>query len=84
MNNIELRKETDMEKLIHAKVTVDNRCLDMLLTEDEIDTGFARAIDPNFKDAIDLENCCTCWPIEKPNSCNFWKRIFGICSECDK
>jgi len=67
----------------HAKTTKDNRCIDLLLTEEEVIVAFKRSLDPNNKNYFDENNCGSCWNIEKPPKCNFWSRILGICSECE-
>lgn len=69
--------------LKHAKITVDDRCLDLLLTEEEIAVAFQRTLDPENAKSLDLVECCKCWPVEKPPKCKFWSRILGLCYECD-
>lgn len=67
----------------HTTITIDNRCLDLLLTEDEIATGFARSLQSENQTYIPIGKCCSCWPVQKPPQCNFWKRILGLCVECN-
>jgi hypothetical protein len=69
--------------LYHTTIIKDNRCLDLLLTEDEIAWAVTRALSPNNKEFINSEKCCSCWPVTKPPKCNFWTRILGTCMECD-
>ena len=71
-------KEINRADLVYLQATKDGRCLDMLLTMKEVEKGIARAQDSKNNDLIP-ENCCTCWPIEKPPSCTFWDRILFNC-----
>jgi len=70
-------------QLRHATVVVDGRCLDLLLTEEEISEAFARSLKEENIGLIDKEKCCTCWPANKPPECPFWRKILGICQECE-
>lgn len=68
--------------LIHTKVEIDGRCIDLLMTEEEVIACFKRALlNENFK-YINLENSCNSWPVQKPKTCIFWKKLLGIC-DCD-
>lgn len=67
----------------HTTIKVDGRCLDLLLTDDEIATSFERTLEESNQKHINMEECCVCWPINKPPECPFWKKILGICSNCD-
>lgn len=67
----------------HATVTVDGRCLDLLITEEEIATCFERSLSEQNQKYIDTEKCCSCWPANKPPECAFWRRILGMCESCD-
>ncbi len=70
--------------LKHTIINIDNKCLDLLLTDDEIQTAFARAVDPDNNKHIDMNKCCKCWPINSNDECcPFWKSIFGLCEHCD-
>jgi hypothetical protein len=70
--------------LRHTIINVDNKCLDLLLTEEEIQNAFARAIDVANKQYINETICCKCWPIDSNNECcPFWKKIFGLCEHCE-
>lgn len=70
--------------LRHTIINVDNKCLDLLLTEEEIQNAFARAIDVTNKQYINETICCKCWPIDSNNECcPFWKKIFGLCEHCE-
>ena len=71
-----------LNALQHAKVYVDNRCIDMLLTQEEITKGLARALDIHNNQYLDTKHCCDCWPVEKPPKCNFWNKVLGLCSHC--
>jgi len=75
-----MAKEIKRNELIHVQTTKDDRCIDMLLTVNEIEKGVNRAIDPKNSDLIS-KTCCTCWPIEKPPKCSFWDRVLFGCSE---
>jgi len=70
-------------KYFHSTITVENRCLDLLLTEDEITTAFGRTLDEENIKYVDINNCCKCWPIQKPPDCPFWRKILGMCAKCD-
>ena len=68
----------------HTIINVDNKCLDLLLTDQEIQTAFARALDANNSQYIDRNICCKCWPIDaNKECCPFWKNIFGLCEHCE-
>ena len=70
-------------QLRHTTVTVDGRCLDLLMNDDEIATCFERTLkDENIK-LIDIDKCCSCWPTNPPPECPFWRKILGICRECE-
>lgn len=71
-------------ELRHAQITVDGRCIDLLLTEDEISNGLERFLRDENKQFIDMDKCCTCWPINLPPECPFWRRILGICESCNQ
>ena len=71
--------------LKHTIINLDNKCLDLLLTEEEIQTAFARALDHNNAQYINQSICCKCWPIDSNNECcPFWKKIFGLCESCEE
>jgi|APCry1669188879_1035177.scaffolds.fasta_scaffold106382_3 hypothetical protein len=70
--------------LKHTIINIDNKCLDLLLTEDEIKTAFTRALDHNNAQYINANICCKCWPIDSNKECcPFWKSIFGLCENCE-
>ena len=71
-------REVNRKDLVHLQATKDGRCLDLLLSMKEIEKAVARAEDPKNSELIP-ENCCTCWPIEKPPECSFWNRIMFKC-----
>jgi hypothetical protein len=70
--------------LRHATVTVDGRCLDLLLTDEEIAGAFERSLKDENQGLIEKDKCCSCWPINPPPECSFWRKILGICRECDQ
>lgn len=67
----------------HTTITVDGRCLDLLITDDEISTLFERTLSEQNHKYIDMGKCCTCWPANKPPECPFWRKILGMCENCD-
>lgn len=69
-------------KLIHTTAYVDDRCIDLLLTEDEIAQAFERSLSHENRRYIDLNKCCDCWSTQKPPKCSFWNKILGYCNEC--
>lgn len=71
-------------ELRHATVTVDGRCIDLLLNDDEIASALERALMEENQKYIDMDKCCSCWPVNQPPECPFWQRILGVCKECDK
>lgn len=68
----------------YTKITVDGRCLDLLMTEDEITTCFERCLLESNQKYISAEECCACWPANQPPDCPFWRKILGACRECDQ
>lgn len=78
-----MAKQQKPIELIHVQTEKDGRCIDMLLSVKEIERGMVRATDEKYSHLI-LENCSTCWPIEKPPKCSFWDRILFKCSELNK
>ena len=64
--------------LYHTTITKDNKCLDLLLTEDEIVRAFQRSLNSSNKNYISSEKCCSCWDLNKPPKCSFWEKILGI------
>ena len=71
-----------MDKLYYTSINIDDRCLDLLLTEDEILTAFNRSLDHNNQKFIYTNKCCSCWPVKKPPQCSFWAKAIGLCYEC--
>jgi hypothetical protein len=67
----------------HTTIEVDGRCLDLLLTEDEIAAGFERCLEASNQKFIG-EKCCACWPVNKPPECPFWRKILGLCVQCEE
>lgn len=72
-----------MHTLNHTTITIDNRCLDLLLTEQEIEIAFERSMKEENRLFIDVNKCCKCWPTNKPPECGFWKKILGLCLKCN-
>jgi hypothetical protein len=72
-----------MENLLHTTILVDGRCLDLLLTEDEIAKSFGRSLDQNNQHLINQEDCCKCWTIKPPPKCSLWSKILGQCNDCE-
>lgn len=68
----------------HTKIIVDGRCLDLLMTEEEITTCFERCLLNENEKYIDQKTRCSSWPLNMPPECSFWKKILGMCRECDK
>jgi hypothetical protein len=67
-----------MSELYYAKARLNDRDIDLVLTEEQLLEGISSALkNPNF---ICEQNPGACWPVEKPESCGIWKRIFGICN----
>lgn len=68
----------------HTIINVDNKCLDLLLTDQEIQIAFERALHPENDKYINQDVCCKCWPIDTNSECcPFWKGIFGLCEHCN-
>lgn len=67
----------------HTTITIDGRCLDLLMTEEEIAACFERTLAEQNHKYMDKEKCCTCWPINKPPECPLWRKILGMCESCD-
>jgi len=73
-----------MGKLYYSKVIVDGRCLDLLLSEDEIEVAAERALD-NPETVVSFpESHGNCWSAEKPPKCSLWSRIMNKCCECSQ
>jgi len=68
----------------HTTIVVDGRCLDLLLNDEEIASSFERALRDENQQFIAKDKCCSCWPLNPPPECPFWRKILGICRECDK
>lgn len=72
-----------MTKLFHTTISIDNRCLDLLLTEEEIAQAFGRSLLQANAEFIDTKICCKCWPTTQPPKCSFWNKILGYCKDCE-
>lgn len=68
----------DEEELIYAQATIDGRCIDLLLTHDQIMQGFESGL--SNPDAIPAFG--QCWNIQKPNKCSLLDRIMNRCCDC--
>jgi len=66
-----------MNNLIKTKVDIDGRCLDLLLTEEEVAIAHARAMSPSNVHLLGVD-CCSCWPSEKI-PCGFWDSVLNKC-----
>jgi hypothetical protein len=67
------------KKYLHTTIDVDDRCLDLLLTPDEINESYHRSLNVENSPYIDMDKCCKCWPAEKPRDCSFWRKLLNIC-----
>ena len=54
-------------KYLHTTIDVDDRCLDLLLTQDEVAECHHRSLNVENSPYIDMDKCCKCWPVEKPD-----------------
>lgn len=70
-------------KFLHTTIVVDDRCLDLLLTEDEIAQAFERSLRSENMQILDKDKCCKCWSVNKPQKCGFWNKILGYCQDCE-
>lgn len=69
----------------HTIINIDGKCLDLLMTDEEIANAFERATHAENDQYINPNACCSCWPIDTgEDCCPFWKSIFGLCSECEE
>ena len=73
-----------MSKLYYSKVVVDGRCIDLLLSEDEVETGAERALENPSIVVSFPESHGSCWSADKPPKCGLWSRIMNKCCECSK
>lgn len=64
-------------------ITVDGRCIDLLLTDEEISEAFERSLKEENQQWVDRTKSCSSWPVNLPPECPFWRRILGICRECN-
>ena len=76
-----INSSNEPASLTKTKVIVDGRCLDILLTEDEVILAHARAMQPENTNLLG-DDCCSCWPIDK-EPCGFWDSVLNKC-DCDK
>jgi hypothetical protein len=66
-----------MSDLYYAKAKINDREIDLLISEDQLLEGISEAL--NNPNIVCEKNPGTCWPIQKPTGCPIWKKIFGIC-----
>ena len=66
-----------MSDLYYAKTEINGRTLDLVLTEEQVITGVKTAIEN--AEFVCRMNPGNCWPVEKPQDCPLWKKIFGLC-----
>ena len=65
-------------ELIYAQVNIDGRCIDLLLTHDQIMEGFESGLSNPDK----IPAFGQCWNINKPNKCSLLDRIMNRCCDC--
>jgi hypothetical protein len=65
-------------QLYHTKIEIDGRCIELLLTEDDVAKGAKRVLNPKNADKVTCSNG-SCWPIEPPPRCSFWDKVLGRC-----
>lgn len=70
--------EHSEEDLIYAQATIDGRCIDLLLTQDQILQGFENGLANPERIPV----CGQCWDIKKPNKCGILDRIMNRCCDC--
>ena len=70
----------ESNELVHAKVVIDGRCVDLLLSEDSIVDGFKNAMNNPDDIPVDGQYC----PCDKPEKCSLLDRILNRCCECDR
>lgn len=67
-----------MEQVFYAKAEINGRTVDLVLTEEQIVQGVKCALQNS--DFVCEMNPGNCWPLEKPQECSVWKKLFGLCS----
>jgi hypothetical protein len=70
--------EVNMDNLFYAKSEINGRTVDLVLTEEQVITGVKSALQNS--EFVCKMNPGNCWPIDKPEECPIWRRIFGLCS----
>ena len=69
-----------MEDYIHVSTSFDGRCVDLLLTQEELQEAAIRA----FKNPDQVPANGQCWSIEKPSkSCSILQFVMGKCACVD-
>ncbi len=70
-----------IEQLYYAKTVVNGREIDLVLNEQQVVDGLQSAlINSGF---VCASNGGNCWPVEKPEDCPFWRKVFNLCKNCD-
>jgi hypothetical protein len=67
-----------MDNLFYAKTEINGRTVDLVLTEEQVLAGVKTSLQNS--ELVCKMNPGNCWPLEKPNDCPTWKKIFGLCS----
>jgi hypothetical protein len=65
------------ENLFYAKTTINGRDIDLILTEQQVLDGVKSAL--TNSELVCQMNPGNCWPVEKPNGCSFWQKLFNVC-----
>jgi len=65
------------EQLFYAKANISGRDVDLVLSEAQILEGMKTAM--NNTEFVCDQNPGNCWPIEKPQGCSLWKKLFNLC-----
>lgn len=76
-----MKMDNNQRPLITTKAMIDGRCLDLILTEEEVIAAHARSFNPEYSLLLG-DDCCSCWPVER-EPCGFWDRLLNKC-ECDR
>jgi hypothetical protein len=67
----------EIDNLFYAKTTINGRDIDLVLTEQQILDGVKTAL--NNSEFVCQMNPGNCWPVEKPEGCSFWQKLFKVC-----
>ena len=66
-----------MDEIYYAKAKINDREIDLLLSEKQLLDGISEALKNPLM--VCEKDPGTCWPINKPDACPIWKKIFGLC-----